>query len=85
MRLFGLEEPQIPPGLEFVWNWFFELAAGRAHNGFAWQPITWADMAAWAAISGIRLAPWLAACFRAMDREWLKIQAEGQQKKKNRS
>ena len=79
---FGYEPPEIPEGYELVWDWFFELAQARTHNGFGWDAITWADMAAWARITGIRLEPWLAACFRAMDHEWLKAAAEEQEKRK---
>lgn len=76
----GLEEPEIPEGFEPVWEWFWELASGRGHTGFAWLPLSWADMDAWARISGIDLQPWLAGIFRAMDRAWL-AEAARQQKK----
>ena len=77
---FGLEEPEIPEGFEVVWEWFWELASGRGHTGFAWLPLSWTEMDAWARMSGVDLQPWLAGIFRAMDRAWL-AEAARQQKK----
>lgn len=84
MAQFGHEEPEIPEGFEFVWEWYFELSSARSHNGFGWNAISYAEMSSWAQVSGVRMEPWLAKCFRDMDREWLKAQAE-EQKKKNRT
>lgn len=81
MAKFGYEEPEIPEGFEFVWEWFFELSDARGHNGYGWNALTNAEISAWANISGIKMRPWLVKCFRAMDREWMKAQAEEQKKK----
>lgn len=80
LTLFGLEAPEIPEGFEPVWAWFWELASGRGHTGFAWLPLSWTEMDAWARMSGIDMQPWLAGMFRAMDRAWL-AEAARQQKK----
>ena len=71
LEKYGLEEPEVPPGGEPLWQWFWELSAGRRHNGFAPPPVSWADMDAWARISGIALQPWQARILRAMDAAWL--------------
>lgn len=81
LRGFGLERPRVPHGWECLWQWFWELSAGRGHNGFGPLPLTWPDVAAWAEISGITLQPWQAAVFRAMDAAWLEAAAKQQQKK----
>jgi len=80
LTLFGLEAPEIPEGFEPVWAWFWELTSGRGHTGFAWLPLSWTEMDAWARMSGVDLQPWLAGIFRAMDRAWL-AEAARQQKK----
>lgn len=72
LERFGLERPEIPEGWEHLWQWFWELSAGRGHNGFGPLPLTWPDIAAWAHTGGIDLQPWQAAVFRAMDAAWLK-------------
>lgn len=81
MRRFGLDQPDIPEGFEDVWAWFWELHQARGHTGFGPLPLSWADMAAWAAVSGIGAAPWLIWLFRAMDRAWLDEYARAQKKK----
>lgn len=81
MQKFGLEQPEIPEGFEVVWNWFWELHQGRGHTGFGPLPLGFADMAAWAAISGIELSPWLASALRSMDLAWLDEHAKAQKQK----
>jgi hypothetical protein len=55
-------------------EWFFEL-----HDARQWvvgmtaalpQPISWSEMAAWAAMTGRRPSPPEATVLRAMDRAW---------------
>ena len=70
LEAYGIELPDIPDGLEWIWEWFWELSAGRQY-GFGPLPLSWADMAAWAAISGVALQPWLAGMFRRMDMAYL--------------
>lgn len=82
MRRFGLTEPKIPEGFEDVWAWFWELHEARGSTGFGPQPLTFADMAGWAAMSGIALSPWLGKVFRRMDRAWLDEYAKAQKEGK---
>ncbi len=64
------EIPDIPCGGEQLWQWFWELDSGR-NSGMNPCPLGWADMAAWAALTGIALAPWQALLLRRMDGAWL--------------
>lgn len=82
MRRYGLEEPEIPEGLEDVWEWFWELHQGRGSSGFCPLPLSWADMHAWACMSGIALAPWLCRMLRRMDMAWLDEYARAHKKGK---
>lgn len=43
-----LEGPGLPPLLVYVWEWFCELSAARGSNGFGANPISWAEIDAWA-------------------------------------
>lgn len=85
LQKYGLEEPDIPQGFEFVWGWFFELAEGRSHNGFGWNAISWQEIMAWAQMAGVHMQPWLARCFRMMDQEWLKAAREQENGKRDTS
>lgn len=67
----GLDKPVIPAGWECLWDWFWELNAGRGSNGFGPLPLTWSDMLAWASIYGMKLHPWQAHVLRGMDAAWL--------------
>ncbi len=78
---FGYELPVIPEGFGEIWLWFWELSDGRQNSGFGPSPVSYGDMAAWAALSGLGLAPWLMRIFRAMDNEWLAAQAEEAKKR----
>lgn len=81
LESFGLTQPEIPEGFECLWQWFWELSAGRSNNGFGPLPLTWPDMAAWAEAGGIDLQPWQTAVFRAMDAAWLQEAAKQQKDK----
>lgn len=42
-----------------------------SHGGMSSAPITWAEMAAWASLSGWRPSPWEAEALAAMSRAYL--------------
>ena len=58
--------PELPPEGAHWWHWWCELAQGR-QNGLAVSPITWADVAAWAALTGRQLDPFDLNAIRAID------------------
>lgn len=72
----GLAEPDIPPDGALLWSWWRELASGRGNNGFGPLPISWADMDAWARLTGTPLSPWQAGTLRDMDNAFLARVAE---------
>lgn len=74
--------PDIPPDGDVLWQWFWELSSARASSGYGPQPVGWADMAAWARLTGIDLAPWQALALRRMDETYLKTCADMQARDK---
>lgn len=48
---------ELPPLLEYVWDWFQELA-GRRTMGMAPNPITHADVLAWSRVTDRDVTPW---------------------------
>lgn len=76
----GWEPEEVPPeadpppaGAEFLWEWFLDLSAGRASNGFGPSPLSWQDIAAWAALTGQAPTPWEVSVLRRLDRVYLEV------------
>jgi hypothetical protein len=67
----GLEGPPLPADGEHVWHWFLDLSAARGSNGFGPNPISYPDLAAWVAMTGIIVTPSEVAALLALDREYL--------------
>ena len=68
--LLELESPPLPDWMLYLWGWFVELHQGR-QAGFGASPLAWADMWAWASLTGRRMTPWEVHCIRAVDRVWV--------------
>lgn len=47
----------LPAALEYVWDWFFEMA-NRRTSGMSLNPITHADVLAWSRLTGRDVTPW---------------------------
>lgn len=66
-----LQGPELPASLTYLWGWFLELHETRSGNGFGPNPFTYAEIDAWARLTGRALAPWEVGGLRALDRAWL--------------
>jgi hypothetical protein len=66
-----LRGPALPPAGETLWRWFLELRAGLAPEA----PLSHAELAAWAGLTGEKPAPWEVRELRALDRLWLRSRA----------
>jgi hypothetical protein len=64
-------DPELPSLARHVWQWFGELHAARDWSGFAPRAVSYAELVAWSALSGNRLAAWEVAALRALDVSWL--------------
>ncbi|MCA1973885.1 MAG: hypothetical protein LDL44_13685, partial [Caenispirillum sp.] len=70
------EEPGLPPEAEYLWRWFLDLHGARASSGFGPQPLSYGEIAAYAALHGLAPTPWEVGVLRDLDREYLKHAAE---------
>ena len=53
----ALRVPPIPAALDYLWGWFCELSAARSSSANGPNPISFSEMAAWAALTGKALLP----------------------------
>ncbi len=60
------EELGIPPVVEHVWEWFWQLDQSRG-RGMALEPLSFSDIEAWTRLYGETVRPWEARCITAMD------------------
>jgi hypothetical protein len=67
--------PECPEVLFYLWRWFLEILGGVA-SGFGPAVVTWADLAAWCALTGVQLAPWEARALIALGAARASIVAE---------
>lgn len=59
--------------MEHVWAAFCAVAATRPNNGFGLLPISYAEIAAWDALTGALLTPWEVSLVRRIDTAVLPI------------
>lgn len=59
-------ELRIPPAAHHIWEWFWELDQGR-RVGMSPEAIGYADIAAWARLSGEEPRPWEVRLLMTMD------------------
>ena len=70
-----LERP--PAALALIWRWFCELSPGRQYAGMGEPlPLSWAEIAAWSALSGARPTSSQVALIRRLDACFLERQAK---------
>lgn len=62
-----LDGPECPPGLDYVWHWFLELAATRKGGGFGPERIGYADIDAWSRLTGCDPNPFEVGCLTGID------------------
>jgi hypothetical protein len=68
-----LKAPPLRPSAMRLWSLFCELASARQVGQVGFQPISWAEMKAWAELRGLDLAPWEAKALRRLDGVFLRV------------
>ena len=66
-----LAGPPFPQDCPYVWTWFAELSCARAHGPHGQQPIPYAEIEAWARLTGRQPQPWEVEWLRELDAVWL--------------
>jgi hypothetical protein len=78
----GLVNPhELPWAAKHVWAWFAQLHSGRTWGFSAPNAITWSEMDAWARLTRSRPRPWEVELLHLLDRCYLSVYAEEQDKK----
>lgn len=80
MRPAELDGPSCPDELAYLWDWYCELAAARGSNGWGLNPICYAEIAAWAALTGRDPSPFEVGCIARLDRAELSAIAQRNRK-----
>jgi hypothetical protein len=70
---------ECPDGFGPVWRTFCRLSQARG-VGMANEPISYADIAAFQGVAGVRLRPWQVELIERLDGLWLGMRAEWQKK-----
>lgn len=78
------DEPHLYPAVQHIWEWFCQLSATRG-GGFGPASITFAEIDAWARRLRIDPDPWEIEQVMAIDRIWLKVTAEENERKTKKS
>ena len=74
------EGAEFPYPLEYLWGWFHELNAGRGGTGFGPAKIGWADIMAWAQLTGNVPEPWEAFALMRLDVAYINAMSEKPEK-----
>ncbi|MEQ8347095.1 MAG: hypothetical protein RIB84_21210 [Sneathiellaceae bacterium] len=62
-----LAGPDLPEEMGFLWAWFVELSGARGSGGLGPAPLTYPDIAAWSALTGVQPRPWQVALLKRLD------------------
>jgi len=73
----GLAGPACPDLLARRWDWFLELDRARRHGGFGPEPLAYADIEAWARLTGRRLSREDVVILVDIDRLGFEVRAKG--------
>jgi hypothetical protein len=68
---------ELPLVAEGIWGAYNSLQCGRTSNGFGPNPLGWAEIASWAALTNTRLRPWEVRALRRLDMLYLVTYAKG--------
>lgn len=71
-----LDGPRMPQTLAHVWGWFLELSAARRTGFSGVAAIGWADIDAWARLTGSRPRPWEVQLIRRLDDVFRQVTSE---------
>jgi hypothetical protein len=63
--------PAVPPAGALAWAWFIELSGTRGYNAVGPNPITYAEIAAWAALMRWPLRPEDVQAIRVLDEVYI--------------
>lgn|GEM_PF-1180188 len=75
--------PELPEGMEVLWNDFLALHGSRGHTMSGPARITFSDIDAYQRVTGASLQPWEINAIRGADNAYLTVQAEQREASRN--
>ena len=78
---YPIELPEAPFGSSYLFTWFDDLSRGRqqAMGGLNFLP--WAELAAYAALIGVRFTPFERSALRLIDQAFVSVLSKSQSEK----
>lgn len=70
-----LDSPELPPAVAHVWGWFKSLHTRRG-GSMGPEPLSWRELHAWSAMTGIRPSSWELEALDGLDDCWIAEQAK---------
>ena len=68
--------PEIPPGGEYLWGWFWDIIGGKgAEEGF------WSCLRAWSSMVGVRPTMWEVDVLQRLHGEYQKVMGQKMREK----
>jgi hypothetical protein len=68
--------PEIPPQLNQVWDWYWQIRAGAPSGVNGSEPVSHVEMLAWATMAQTAICPATLRYFRILDLEYLNAMAK---------
>lgn len=62
----------MPEEVAYLVRWFWMIGRGRTGTGYGPNPISWAEVEAWARVTGIQPLLWEISALLELDAAWLK-------------
>lgn len=78
-NLAAQDTPRIPAGGNLLWRWFNDLAASRTWHASGANPVSYAEIEAYARLHRLPVRPDHVAALRAMDETYLRVLAARRQ------
>jgi hypothetical protein len=72
----------LPPELEYLWEYYRQLAITRRNYGWGGTGITYAEIDAWGRLYNVSLDPWELEAILKVDSVYLAVAAEVEAKRK---
>lgn len=70
------EIPPMPEALAYLWEWFLQLDGARGGNGFGLNPLSYAEIQAWAQLTRLQPEPWEVSAIKRIDSSRIRVSQE---------
>lgn len=71
-----LDTGELPPALEFIWDWFLKLSQTRSYNMGGPNPITYTEIESFKRLFQLNITDWQIDLITDLDMVYLKVNAK---------